>query len=557
MKKLIGSAAITIIASYVLVIFAILIIAGKIFYPNHRLIAIILYLVSWIPFIVEFIRKRKNRQVRKVKKKIFVFIKENKFMIILFALLLLFAYLAWVVIPMERSPLVKLSPEELDELIDADRAKLQELMSRISLTTSKIEESALFTKNAAELKDAEKRYVKGIWKQYVFYIVQLDQLIATHQTFYRLTGEAHDRSFLIAYGAFVTEYARTLEVISTIEGNDFMITFLNEEQGPILKGSYNTLKERVSNHEDILRFNAGAAYMQTVNVSGDLTEEIEKDMEVVYNSKLVTSKALITGPLDTLEKLVFTQWFPIQKEIAETMGETRMTERPYIIDKEYLTSIYDELEPGDILLERREWYMTNLGIPGFWKHSAIFIGTPEEMDSYFKETGKIPSEIMARDHPAIYAKMLTTDEEEYRFTVIESESAGVILLSFQISGNADHLVVLRPVKLTKKEKLESILRAFSHYGKPYDFNFDFTTENEIVCSELVYNAYEDLNLSLELVSGRLLMSPEDIAQKYAAEYGSEDAELELVLFIQSEEENLTYTRQGEQEFLELAQQEQD
>jgi hypothetical protein len=560
MKKAIISAAITIIASYILVILAILIISLRFFYPHHRIIAMSLYLVSWVPFVISIIKKRKDRSIHHAKKRIAVFIKENRTMIILFALLLLFAYLAWIVFPVEKSTLTRLSPEELEEVLNEDMAKLQELRSQISITASKIEESSLFTKNAAELKEAEKKYVRSIWKQYVIKIVQLDTLIDTHKTFYQITDQphAHSRSFLIAYGAFITEYARTIEVISTLEGNEFLITFLNEQQEPVLEGSYTALKERVANHENIIRLNAGAAYMQTLNTSQDkhLAEDIEKDFELIYDAKDITGEALVTSPLDTLEKTLFTQWFPIQKEIAETMGETRLTERPYLIEKEYLTEIYPELEPGDLLLERREWYLTNLGIIGFWKHTAIFIGTLEEMDSYFKETGETPSETIARDYPEIHAKMLTADEEGYKFTTIEAESPGVILLSFQKSGNADHLAVLRPVKLTKREKLDSIMRAFSHYGKPYDFNFDFSTENELVCSELIYKSYEDLNLSLELLNGRLLMSPEAIAQKYAAEYGSEDAELQLILFIKGDEDNLSFMRQGEQELIELANQEQ-
>ena len=50
--------------------------------------------------------------------------------------------------------------------------------------------------------------------------------------------------------------------------------------------------------------------------------------------------------------------------------------------------------------------------------------------------------------------------------------------------------MLRP-QLTDGERREAIARAFSHHEKPYVFEFDFFSTNQIVCTELVYRAYDE------------------------------------------------------------------
>ena len=45
--------------------------------------------------------------------------------------------------------------------------------------------------------------------------------------------------------------------------------------------------------------------------------------------------------------------------------------------------------------------------------------------------------------------------------------------------------MLRP-QLTDGERREAIARAFSHHEKPYVFEFDFFSNDRLVCSELVF-----------------------------------------------------------------------
>jgi len=94
------------------------------------------------------------------------------------------------------------------------------------------------------------------------------------------------------------------------------------------------------------------------------------------------------------------------------------------------------------------------------------------------------------------------------------------------------------VGLSKSDRLKVVLQAMSHFGKPYDFNFTFVTDDALVCSELVYKSYQDvpqLSIELQEVNGRPLISPNTFAEVFASEYGTERKQFELVLFLDGNE----------------------
>ena len=76
----------------------------------------------------------------------------------------------------------------------------------------------------------------------------------------------------------------------------------------------------------------------------------------------------------------------------------------------------------------------------------------------------------------------------------------------------DHVAVLRP-NLSEAEGRAALVEAFSHYGKPYDFEFDFNVTTRLVCTELVYRSWHlrgGISLSLTKRLGRFTLSGDDI-----------------------------------------------
>jgi hypothetical protein len=132
-----------------------------------------------------------------------------------------------------------------------------------------------------------------------------------------------------------------------------------------------------------------------------------------------------------------------------------------------------------------------------------------------------------------------TDEDGFPNRVLESIRPGVVFQSLETSARCDYLGVIRP-NLSRAEKFKALLDAFAHYGKPYDLNFDFSTDNELVCSELVYKAYRAsgrLPFEPEVISGRLLLPPNRMVEQAIAHLGDETAPFSFVLFLDARERN--------------------
>jgi uncharacterized protein YycO len=112
--------------------------------------------------------------------------------------------------------------------------------------------------------------------------------------------------------------------------------------------------------------------------------------------------------------------------------------------------IHSLLEPGDILLSKVDGHLSNLFIPGQWKHAAIAYNSG---------------------------------------TIIEAISEGVIetdLIDFILSK--DKIVVLRSNKFGPSILVEAANQAKKLVGSKYDF--EFKPDNlAFYCAELVWSSY--------------------------------------------------------------------
>jgi len=164
-----------------------------------------------------------------------------------------------------------------------------------------------------------------------------------------------------------------------------------------------------------------------------------------------------------------------------------------------LAQVGARLQAGDVLLEKTPFRLTDSFIPGHWGHAAVWIGTEDELRA-----------LDLWDHPVVVAHRAEIQRGQ---GVVEALRSGVQMNTLAHFMNVDDLAVLRHRQQDREASRQVILQTLRQVGKAYDFNFDAQSANRIVCSELVYHAYGDVRWPTERKLGRVVVSPDNIAQE--------------------------------------------
>lgn len=168
-----------------------------------------------------------------------------------------------------------------------------------------------------------------------------------------------------------------------------------------------------------------------------------------------------------LYKLFFKLFYPLFKTLGRIYPLPLMTRRAAI-------EILDVIKEGDVLVSREGMRPTNVIVPGFWTHAAIYVGNRE---------------------------------------VSEATDIGCHLLDIdQFLYTKDHVAVLRPIFSTDYQKLNSCSVARSLTGRIYDYKFKFGNE-AFYCAELVYHSISEsmpnCPFTLRETLGELTVKPQD------------------------------------------------
>ncbi len=185
----------------------------------------------------------------------------------------------------------------------------------------------------------------------------------------------------------------------------------------------------------------------------------------------------------------------------------------YGMPKEEQKRITAKLRPLDVLFEKTPFRLTDLFIPGHWGHVAIWVGHRDDIPELkrlgvWEELPRLEADAR-RVHGYTGPSFQTLIETGHG--VLEALRPGVELNTFSNFLNIDDLAVVRRVDLSDAQKRAYLLAAFAQVGKAYDFNFDVESNRTIVCSELAYVVFIDVDWPVEESVGRYTVSPDHIA----------------------------------------------
>jgi len=231
-------------------------------------------------------------------------------------------------------------------------------------------------------------------------------------------------------------------------------------------------------------------------------------------------------------------FYSVKSAFCRWASDTRIMNKNEALSEIQQIHIQEHLLPGDILISQVNLYVSNVFIPGFWTHAAVYIGTPEKRKAFFKNDPEFSSWLERQGFTnnsfeqfivSKNQKNIPSLQQENEQVIIEALSEGVVLSTFEDFALKDAMAILRPI-VSKTEIANAIQVAFEFLDTPYDFDFDFKTDTAIACTELIYRMYGDMNIiPINRHLGKTFTTCNEIVRHFDETFGTSSQKFDLVM----------------------------
>ena len=156
------------------------------------------------------------------------------------------------------------------------------------------------------------------------------------------------------------------------------------------------------------------------------------------------------------------------------------------------------LQPLDIVMVRSPRGPVRNGIPSYFTHAIIWLGTKRQL--------------MAAglwNHPSLVPYR---SEIEAGNVALEAINTHVHLMTLQRVTDRDVLAIVRAPQSALRHRGKVLARALDTVGRRYDTNLDFDDRDRLTCAELVMEVFPSLMLPVRYSLGRRTLIPDDIVR---------------------------------------------
>lgn len=353
-----------------------------------------------------------------------------------------------------------------------------------------------------------------LWKKYIKLFRRLQYLIK--KTKYRRFFVFINYDKLVIRRYLLIFYFNCLVDVLKIfwKHEEFLRVFLKEN----VKYDYWKIAKYIYRPEFINLINTPSIFLifSKSKINKNFLFMIEKEKTQIWNLKIILTD--YKNFYYYFRNKAFKVIFIVSKRVSNVIARTRFSTRTkWLIKNKHLEKYLDIAKPWDIFLTRWNWNASNISIPGFWKHMSMYIWTWKYLKKNFTH-----SSIKKLD-----------DNSHY---VIEATGEGINIDTIQVLlSHNDYLGVSR-TSFKKEKIIRTINNTLKNIWKWYDYIFDFNSDKNLVCSELVLKSYAKefewdswINIKLENIWISLTYPP----NKFLQVIFNDEKVMKPVLFIDS------------------------
>lgn len=419
---------------------------------------------------------------------------------------------------------------------------LEELKNTVSNTgkPAEIEQRGYVT-------PTEEEKLRGLQISYWQTRAALFEVVESFRHDESISSEEYNEAFLIAFAAAIllVDAARFLR--ETFRECPVIRHKLDEpaEQFGIPEGMHTRVQESLTSPRHAWHlFHANRYYhnhqdeLKAIAFAGDITDVYQVVTRLSHRvappaSRYLKSRVKVraSGAVQRVGHGLFGQaLYGLQEVFSSMMADVyvRHGHHPRI-PKDRKRELLGHLSPGDVLVVRKDYALTNYFLPGYWPHAALYLGDARALRSLGLDKDEDVKlrwgQLETESEPLVQTETSASDSRpsaapveerpvvpDRSRRVLEATKDGVHIRAIDSPLACDSVVVLRP-RLAPDEIAHALCRGLRHEGKPYDFDFDFSRSDRLVCTEVVYRAYEGVGgITMPLVrrAGRNTLAAGDL-----------------------------------------------